>query len=61
MVIDFEHHYIPIELGRKQVANFKAPIDFVTIPGADHNDISFRNQEAYWGNIKRFIATQIGL
>jgi alpha-beta hydrolase superfamily lysophospholipase len=47
---------IPISMGRQQAANFKTAVEFVTVPGADHNDLAFKNQDLYWGRILDFIA-----
>jgi pimeloyl-ACP methyl ester carboxylesterase len=44
---------IPIRLGRREASHFKN-LRFVTIPGADHNDVATRDLNAYWVNLRIF-------
>jgi alpha-beta hydrolase superfamily lysophospholipase len=50
---------IPIALGRQQAKHF-ASIEFVSIPGAGHNDISERDPELYWSRILEFCTRSLG-
>lgn len=44
---------IPLSLGREQASHFQT-LDFVTVPGAGHNDLAWKDAGLYWGKIIRF-------
>ena len=46
---------IPFELGRELFEKLDAPKRFVTLRGADHNDVFDARREAYWAPIRAFI------
>lgn len=46
---------IPVEMGEAIFNSSKSEKQFITIDGANHNDLSTRYQEYYWPPIKRFI------
>lgn len=50
---------IPIDLGREQAAQFK-DLEFVSIAGAGHNDLAWKDFERYWGAIHRFCERRFG-
>lgn len=49
---------IPISLGKREAQHFHH-IDFITIPGADHNTLAWKDHAIYWDNIKEFCATRL--
>jgi len=46
---------VPIELGRELFEATKAPKEFVTLPGAGHNDTYFVGGRKYFDTIREFI------
>ncbi len=46
---------VPYKLGVAQSKNFRVPPKFVTVEGAEHNNLRDFDKEAYWGSIRAFI------
>lgn len=46
---------VPLELGRRLYANLAGEKRFVTIAGADHNDVMAADRPDYWGPVLEFI------
>lgn len=47
---------VPFALGRELFEGLTGPKQFLSLPGADHNDFFDTSHTAYWGPIERFIA-----